>query len=422
MGPLDAKNKSRRVVVTGMDVVSPAGCTLDEYWQGITCGRSAITRVTRFDTSDLMVHTAGEIDLGPLEEEIPRASLPRPDRSIRLGLLAGKRALEDAGVLQAAQDGLRVGALMGSGLGPCDTVAVNYKAYDEQGARAVRPTAVPRSMFNCIASEASIVFRLTGSHSVTAAACASASLAMGEAYDAIIFGREDVVLTGGCDSPLTHSIYTAWANLRVLTKEADPAKAMRPFDKKRDGFVLSEGAGMLVFEELEHARARGARIYGEILGQGTSSDASHITKPSVDGQAAALKRALEFAGLVPEDVDYINAHGTSTVLNDLTETKAIKRTLGDHARNVPISSTKSVLGHTMGASAAMELVATLLAFEHQALPPTVNLTEPDPECDLDYVPNKPRSARIRVALSNSFAFGGSNSVLVVRAYKDDKHG
>ena len=412
----------RRVVITGMAVISPAGCTPEAYWEGLTSGRSAVSAVTRFDTSEMSAHNAGQVDLEALKNEIPPATLSRPDRSIQLGLLAAKRALDDAGVTDAARNGLRVGTLLGSGLGPCDTLAVNYKAYEAKGVRAVRPATIPRCMYNGIASEASIIFGLSGTHNVTAAACASASLAMGDAYNAIITEQEDVVLTGGCDSPLTPSIYTAWANLRVLSREPDPERAMRPFDLTRDGFVLAEGAGMLVFEELEHARARGARIYGEMLGEGTSSDASHITRPNVEGQVAALQQALKLAGLRPEEVDYINAHGTSTQLNDATETEAIKRVFGKHAYHMPISSTKSVIGHSMGASGALELVAVLLAMKHQTAPPTMNLHEPDPECDLDYVPNEARPARMRVALSNSFAFGGSNSVLAIRAYEDDAHG
>jgi len=414
--------RHRRVVITGMGVISPAGCTLEDYWRGLTCGRSAIRNVTRFDTSSLDVHTAGEVDFGPFEAQVPRTCLHHPDFSIKMGLVAARQALEDAGLLDAARNGVRIGALIGTGLGPCDTVAASYKAYDTHGQRAVRPTTIPRCMFNGIASEASIAFQLTGSHSVTAAACASASMAMCEAYEAVLCGREDVVLTGGCDSPLTLSIYIAWANLRVLSDEPDPARAMRPFDRGRKGFVLSEGAGMLIFEELEHARRRGARIYAEVIGHGTSSDATHITKPNAQGQAEAIRRAMRSAGIVPEDVDYINAHGTATLLNDPTETEAIKMALGHRAFHVPISSTKSVIGHAMGASGALELIATILAMQNQVVPPTVNLDDPDPACDLDYVPNEPRPAPIRIALKNSFAFGGSNCVLVVSSYKGDPHG
>jgi len=401
-----------------MSVVSPAGCSLEEYWRGITCGRSAVSEIARFDTSELDVHAAGQVDLEPLAAEIPRASLSRPDRSIQMGLLAAKWALEDAGVADAARDGMRVGVVLGSGHGPCDSVAVAYKSYDARGARSVRPTTIPRCMFNSIASEATILFHLTGTQHVAVAACASAAYAMGDAYNAVVTGHEDVVLTGGCDSPLTPSIFAAWTKLRVLSKEPDPARAMRPFDRRRDGFVLAEGAGMLVFEEMEHAVARGARIYGEILGYGASSDASHITRPEVEGQAAALRAALRFAGLSTGEIDYINAHGTATLLNDVTETQAIKQVFGDRAASIPISSTKSVMGHSLGASAALELIAVLLAIRHQVLPPTVNLEEPDPECDLDYVPGEARPCRIRTALCNSFAFGGANSVLVARACEE----
>jgi len=405
-----------------MGVISPAGCTLQDYWSGITSGRSAIRTVSRFDTSGLDVHTAGEVDITPFKGQVPRTCLHHPDLSIRFGLLAARQALEDADLLEAARNGLRVGALIGSGLGPCDTVAASYKSYEARGQRGVRPSTIPRCMFNGIASEASIAFHLTGSHSVTAAACASASMAMCEAYEAVLCGREDAVLTGGCDSPLTPSVYIAWANLRVLSNEPDPAKAMRPFDRRRRGFVLSEGSGMLVFEELHHALRRGARIYAEIIGHGTSSDATHITKPDAEGQAEAIRRALRSAGITPEEVDYINAHGTATLLNDPTETKAIKLALGDRAYRVPVSSTKSVIGHAMGASGALELIATVLALQRQTAPPTVNLEEPDPACDLDYVPNEPRPVAIRIALKNSFAFGGSNCVLTISSYEGDDHG
>lgn len=250
-----------------------------------------------------------------------------------------------------------------------------------------------------------------------AAACASGSIAIAEGYSAVLSGREDVCLAGGADSPLTLSMYGAWLNLRVLAKDPEPEKACRPFDKRRDGIVLAEGAGLLALEELEHARARGAKIYAEILGAGTTSDAAHITKPEVAGQAGAVERCLRNARLRPEDVDYINAHGTATLLNDVTETQAIKRVLGERAYRIPISSTKSILGHSMGASGAIETIVTILALQQQVAPPTVNLLERDPECDLDYVPNAARPARLRTALKNSFAFGGANAVLALRSFE-----
>jgi len=278
---------------------------------------------------------------------------------------------------------------------------------------------IPRLMFNRIASQISIKHGLTGGHHVIAAACASASLAMIEAFGVVRSGRETIVLTGGCDSPMTRSMYGPWVNLRVLSRNPEPTRASRPFDKDRDGLVLAEGAAMLLFEDAEHATARGATCYAEVMGGGTSSDASHITNPNAEGQALAIQRALAGVGLGPEDIDYINAHGTSTILNDVTETRAIKLAMGKSAHHIPASSTKSVIGHCMGASGALELVATILAMQHQTLPPTLNLDEPDPECDLDYVANVPRPARIRMALSNSFAFGGANAVMVVRCANNE---
>jgi beta-ketoacyl-acyl-carrier-protein synthase II len=418
LGQRTSNLSRRRVVVTGLGALSPVGGSLEDNWRGLTRGTSAIRRVRRFSTEELDVHTGGEVDLEPHRDAIPPTTLRRPDRSIEMALLAAGWALEEANLLEAARRGTRIGVLLGSGFGPCDALSSAYASYAERGPRGIRPTTVPRCMYNGMAAEVSIAFHLTGRQNVVSAACASASCAMAHAYDAVAFGGEDVVLTGGADSPLTASIYASWVKLRVLSQEKDPAKAMRPFDKNRDGFVLSEGAGMLVFETLEHARDRGARIYGEILGHGASSDASHITKPDQTGQATALRDVLHQCGLAPEEIDYINAHGTSTQLNDATETAAIKEVFGPHAAKLPVSSTKSVLGHTMGASAALELIAVMQAFARQTLPPTVNLDTPDPECDLDYVPNAPRRATVRTALSNSFAFGGSNSVIAARLYED----
>jgi 3-oxoacyl-[acyl-carrier-protein] synthase II len=407
----------RRVVVTGMGLLSPAGCDLDAYWRGITSGRSAIRAIRSFDTGEMPVHNGGEVDRSELLKAVPESDIERTDRTALFGLIAARRALEDAALADSARGGARIGLLIGSGLGPCETVAESYALYDSRGWQSVRPTAVPRSMYNVIASHISMECHLLGGHHVVAAACASSALAMADACEWIQSGREDMVVTGGCDSPMIPSIFGAWINLRVMSKNPEPAKASRPFDRRRDGLVLAEGAGMLIFEEAEHALRRGARIYAEMLGSGSSSDATHITKPSPEGQASAIRHALRVAGLAAEEVDYINAHGTSTLLNDSTETQAIKLALGEHARRVAISSTKSVIGHCMGASGALELIATILAIRSQVLPPTVNLDEPDPQCDLDYVPNVARPARIRAALSNSFAFGGSNAVLAVRAYE-----
>jgi 3-oxoacyl-[acyl-carrier-protein] synthase II len=269
-------------------------------------------------------------------------------------------------------------------------------------------------MFNSLASNLSIHYRLTGTHHTVAAACASGAVAIGEAFQRIRHGDDDIVLAGGADAPICGSVLGGWANLRVLSRNPDPAKACRPFDAERDGLVLSEAAAMLVIEEYEHARLRGAPLFGEIIGYGSTSDASHLTAPDANGQSEAITRALASAGLRPEDVDYINAHGTSTRLNDQAETAAIKRALGEHSWRIPVSSSKSMLGHTMGASGALELVVTMMALRHGVLPPTINHERPDPDCDLDYVPNQARRQPLRVALKNSFAFGGQNAVIAVR--------
>jgi len=405
---------SRRVVVTGIGLLSPAGNSLEAYWKGITNRRSAIRNVQLFDTSDMSVHSGGEVDQGELERAVSARERQKTDRAILLGMIAAGRALADAGVDEALRERVPVGVLIGSGLGPCHDAEKAYGTFTTRDWKAVRPTFIPRLMFNRIASQISIKYGLTGGHHVVAAACASGTLAMIEAFEAVRSARETIVLTGGCDSPMIRSIYGPWVNLRILSKNPEPSRASRPFDKDRDGLVLAEGAAMLVFEDAEHAIARGATCYAEVAGGGTSSDASHITNPNAEGQALAIQRALEGVSIGPEDIDYINAHGTSTMLNDVTETRAIKLALGESAYRIPISSTKSVIGHCMGASGALELVATILALQNQILPPTLNLDEPDPECDLDYVPNVPRPARIRTALSNSFAFGGANGVIVVR--------
>lgn len=409
----------QRVVITGIGILSPAGSTLDDYWRGLTCGRSAIREVTLFDTSDMPVHSGGEVDTAELASAVSEHVLKRTDRAVVLGLAAADRALADAGFLRDAPDGLPVGVFIGSGMGPCHAAEEAYGVYNARGWKALRPTTIPRVMFNCIASRISIEYHLTGGHHVVSAACSSSSLAMVEAFNAIRTGGEEMVLTGGCDSPLTPSTFGAWVNLRILSKHPDPARASRPFDKDRDGLVLAEGAAMLLFEGVRHARDRGAHVYAEVIGYGTSSDATHITNPSAEGQAKAIRGALRCAGIGTDEVDYINAHGTSTVLNDRTETRAIKLAFPERAADIPVSSTKSVIGHAMGASGALGLVASVLALKHQTVPPTVNLDNPGPDCDLDYVPHTARPTRLRVVLCNSFGFGGANSVIAVRSFEED---
>lgn len=400
-----------------MGVICPAGATLDSLWQGVVSGRSFVRNIQRFDTSAMPVHSGGEIDQALLQSVIPGNALQREDLTVLLADYAAGQALADAGIAEAVRKDLAAGLILGTGMGPCHTAQESYHQYEVRGWQGLRPTTVPRTMFNVVAGEVSMRRHLTGGHCVLAAACASGSLAIAHAYSAVASGMEDVCLTGGADSPIVLSMYGAWINLRVLAKDPDPAKACKPFDKRRDGLVLAEAAGVMVLEELEHARARNARIYAEILGAGVASDAAHITKPEVAGQSAAIERCLRVTGLSPADVDYVNAHGTATLLNDVTETQALKRVLGDRAYRIPISSTKSILGHSMGASGAVEMITTILALNKQVAPPTLNQQERDPDCDLDYVPNEARPARLRVALKNSFAFGGANAVLAVKTFE-----
>jgi len=408
--------QGRRIVITGIGLLSPAGNTLEDFWRGITCGESAVREIDLFDLGDMPIRSGGQVDTRELVKEVGEVAVSRTDRAVLMGAVAAGRALDDAGLREAVKEDVRCGCIVGSGFGPIHALEERYISYVTKGWQAIRPTTIPRCMFNSVASHISIEHGLRGGHQVVAAACSSGSMAMINAYDAIRSGHEDVVLTGGCDAPILHSIHGSWINLRILSKNPVPEKASRPFDRKRDGLVLAEGAAMLVFEELEHARARGARIHAEMLGYGMSSDARHLTNPGVDGQAASIRQALETCGIGPGDVDYINAHGTSTILNDKTETQAIKTVLGERARHVPISSTKSVTGHAMGASSPMGMIATALAMRHSTAPPTVNLENPDPECDLDYVPQKPRPAPIALGLCNTFGFGGANAVLVIRAF------
>jgi 3-oxoacyl-[acyl-carrier-protein] synthase II len=278
----------------------------------------------------------------------------------------------------------------------------------------MHPLAVPRNMFNSLSSNLSIQYKLGGSHFTVAAACASGAVAIGEAFRRIRYGEDTTVLAGGADAPICGSVLGGWANLRVLSRNPEPERACRPFDSERDGLVLSEGAAMVVLEEFEHARRRGAHCYGEIVGYGSTSDASHLTAPDFVGQSQAIVRALDSAGIAPEEVDYVNAHGTSTKLNDEAESRALRLALGTHADKVPVSANKSMLGHTMGASGALEFVSTLLTLRSGSIPPTINYETPDPVCNLDYVPNQARRSDVRVAIKNSFAFGGENAVIVVR--------
>jgi beta-ketoacyl-acyl-carrier-protein synthase II len=403
------------VVITGMGVFASSGKNRGTFFEALVQGRSAIRRIQQFDPARLSVQIAAEIpDYDPLEY-FPAKRLDLLDRFSQFALLAAKEAMDSSGIQLRDEERPRFGVVTGTGMGGASTFESGYfKLFAEQATR-LHPFTIPKIMHNAATSQICMEFGAQGPSLTTATACSSSGHAIGEAFHLIKFGMADVMLTGGSEAPLTFGMIRSWESVRVLaTGNGDPSKACRPFSADREGLVMGEGAAMLLLEELEHAQQRGARIYGEISGFGLSSDASHITQPSIDGPARAVRMALAEAGVNPEEVDYINAHGTGTRVNDVTETQVIKEVFKDHARKVAISSTKSMHGHVMGATGAVEMAATVQAVDRGVIPPTANYTQRDPECDLDYVPNQAREKPVRIAISNSFAFGGLNAVLLVR--------
>jgi len=404
----------RRVVVTGIGVVTPFGHDVEGFWQALLAGHSCVAPISRLDTADFPVHCGGQVENVEPTPFLPASLIRRNDLSTNVGLLAGGLALESAGLNALSERKRAISVVVGSAFGSMQGLQDVYDAFYLRGWRKMHPLSVTRNMFNSLSSNLSIQYKLAGSHHTVAAACASGAVAIGEAFRRIRHGEDAVVLAGGADAPICGSVLAGWTQLRVLSQNPDPAQASRPFDRDRDGLVLSEGAGMLVLEDLEHAQQRGARCWGEIVGYGANSDASHLTVPDSLGQCEAILRALRSANLQPEDIDYVNAHGTSTRLNDQAETQALRAAFGSHAARLAVSANKSMLGHTMGASGALELVSTLLTLRDGAIPPTINYQTPDPACDLDYVPNRVRRRSVRLAIKNSFAFGGENAVLVVK--------
>jgi beta-ketoacyl-acyl-carrier-protein synthase II len=388
-----------------------AGC----FFENLVAGRSGIRRIQQFDPGALTVQIGAEVpDYNPLDY-FPAKRLDLLDRFSQFGLLAAKEAMESSGIHLRDEERPRFGVVTGSGMGGASTFEYGYFKLFAENATRLHPFTIPKIMHNAATSQMCMEFGAEGPSLTTATACSSSGHAIGEAFHLIKFGLADVMLTGGTEAPLTFGMIRSWESVRVLAVgNGDPSKACRPFSADREGLVMGEGAAILLLEELEHARQRGARIYGEIAGFGMSSDASHITQPSIDGPARAVRMALAEAGVNPQEVDYINAHGTATRVNDVTETQVIKEVFKDHARKVAISSTKSMHGHAMGSTGAIELAATVLALDRGVIPPTANYTQPDPECDLDYVPNQAREQPVRIAVSNSFAFGGLNAVLLVR--------
>jgi 3-oxoacyl-[acyl-carrier-protein] synthase II len=405
----------RRVVVTGIGPVTPVGTGVDAFWDGLTSGRNGIRRITRFATDDLPVTLAGEVpDFDP-SAWLDAKEVRRTDRFTQFAIAAVTLAMEDAGHPEPSAE--RAGVVFSTGIGGIETLLAQHSVMLERGPGRVSPLMVPMLMANAPAGHIAMQYGFTGPNLCTISACASSNHALGEAMRLVRDGYVDLCIAGGSESATLPLTVAAFSQMTALTRNPDPETASRPFDAERDGFVLSEGACALVLESEEHARARGARIYCEIAGYGASADAYHITAPDPKGSGAALamRRALEDAGEDPTAVTYVNAHGTSTPLNDASETLAIKAVLGEHARRVAVSSTKSMTGHLLGAAGAVEGAACALAIANGVVPPTIHYEHPDPECDLDYVPNEARELQVRLALSNSFGFGGQNACVAFRA-------
>lgn len=407
----------RRVVITGLGVFSSTGKNRNTFFESLSQGRSGVRPISQFDSSPLSVKIAAEVDGYNPEDYFPAKRLDLLDKFAQFALIAAGEAMETSGLKLAEEERCRFGVVMGSGMGGAGSYDAGYHNLYAKQVTRLHPFTIPRIMHNAATSHICMEYGAQGPALATSTACSSSGHAIGEAFHLIKLGLADMMLAGGADAPITYGVMRCWEAVRVLASgNGNPASACRPFSADRKGMVIGEGSGVLMLEELEHALRRGAKIYGELAGCGMSSDASHITQPSVDGPVRAIRMALDEGGVRPEEIDYINAHGTGTRLNDSTETRVIKEVFKDHAGKVPISSTKSMHGHAMGATGAIEFVATVMAIERGVIPPTANYTERDPECDLDYVPNEAREKRIRAAISNSFAFGGLNAVLLVRRW------
>jgi len=409
----------RRVAVTGLGIISPCGNNIDEFSFNIMAGKSGVRRISSAYSSLLSVKIAAEVDFNPLDYFIKK-QVASMDRVNQFALAAASQAWKDSELSLDAKEKERAGVYIGCGMGGGNTIEDLYDQLFKHNADRVKSLTVLMIMNNASAAHISIEYGLSGPCLTLSTACASSANAIGEAFRQVRDGYVDVMLTGGVEAFLTYGGFRSWESLRVLAAEdpEDPSKSCKPFSKNRTGLVPGEGAAIVVLEEMERAVRRGAPIYAELIGYGSTSDAGHITRPSLEGQARAMAEALKDAGLLPEDIDYINAHGTATEWNDLVETQAIKKVFGDYSFKVPVSSTKSMHGHTMGAAGAIEFIVSLLAIKNQGVPPTINLDQPDPECDLDYVPNIGRKGvTVNTVMSNAFAFGGTNAALIARKMK-----
>jgi 3-oxoacyl-[acyl-carrier-protein] synthase II len=411
-----SQNKGqRRVVITGLGLVSPVGNTVGAAWENLLAGRSGIATITKFDHSGLGVHFAGEVKGFNVEDYISAKEARHMDTFIHYGIAAGTQAFKDSGLTVTDANSERIGVLVGSGIGGLPMIEETHIEYTNRGARRISPFFVPGSIINMISGHLSINLNLKGPNVAAVTACTTGLHSIGLAARLIQYGDADVMIAGGAESTISPLGVGGFAAARALsTRNDDPATASRPWDKDRDGFVLGEGAGVMILEEYEHAKARGAKIYAELAGFGMSGDAYHMTAPNMDGPRRCMVNALKDAGVNPDQVNYVNAHGTSTPLGDKNETDALKAALGDAAKKVVVNSTKSMTGHLLGGAGGLESVFTVLALHHQKSPPTINIFNQDPECDLDYCANTARDLKIDVAVKNNFGFGGTNGTIVFR--------
>lgn len=408
-----------RVVVTGMGVVTALGQDLDTLWNNLVQGKSGVSRIEAFDVSEYPTQIAASVkDFNP-EDYVDRKEARKMDRFVQFATAAAVNAMKDSGLNIAEQaDPERVGVMIGSGIGGLGTWEDQHNILLEKGPKRVSPFFIPMMIANMASGHVSILFGAKGPNTTAVTACATGTHSIGDSYKLIQRGDADVMICGGAEATIRPTGMAGFCSMRAMsTRNDEPEKASRPFDLERDGFVMGEGAGILILESLEHAQKRGAKIYGEIIGYGLSGDAHHMTEPDPSGPERCMKMAIRDAGIAPEEVDYINAHGTSTPVGDRSETIAIKRAFGDHAYNLAVSSTKSMTGHLLGAAGGVEGVICGLTLQHGVIPPTINLEHPDPECDLDYVPNEARRADVRVTMSNSFGFGGHNATIIMKKYE-----
>ncbi len=413
------KLPERRVVITGMGVISPIGLNKEEFWTSLLAGRSGVVKIDRFDTENFPTKIAAQVKEFNVVDYIPRKDARRMDLFVQYACAAARIAVEDAALEINAENQHRIGVWVASGIGGIDTLVTQHHAFIKKGVGGISPFFIPMMIPNMAAGQVSILLGAKGPNGCTVTACASGSNSIGEAFQLIRNNKAEVMIAGGAEACITPLAVGGFCAMKALsTANDDPARACKPFDLNRDGFVMGEGSGILVLEEMQHALNRGAHIYGELIGYGSSGDAVHMVQPDSEGRGAALafRAAIAEAGIEPKEIDYINAHGTGTPLNDQIETAVVKEVFGLHSQKILISSTKGAHGHMLGAAGAVELIATVMALVHNTVPPTINLHDPDPRCDLDYVPNQPRQQELRVALSDSLGFGGHNAALVVRKF------